>query len=46
MANNKMVPVLPIAVLQNPEDIKPLQFHSHRRCDDAETVTQEHGPFG
>jgi len=46
MAHNKMFLVVPIAVLQTPEDIKPLQFHSHRECDDAETVTQRHGPLG
>jgi hypothetical protein len=46
MVSNKVFLVLPVAVLQTPEDIKPLQFHSHRECDDAETVTQGHGPFG
>jgi hypothetical protein len=46
MVNNKMFLVLPVVVLQTPEYIKPLQFHSHRECDDAETVTQGHGPFG
>jgi hypothetical protein len=46
MVNNKMFLVLPIAASQSPEDIKPLQFHSHRECDDAETVTQGHGPLG
>jgi hypothetical protein len=46
MVNNKMFLVLPVAVLQTPGDIKPLQFRSHRECDDAETVTQGRGPFG
>jgi len=46
MVNNKMVLVLPVVVLQTPEYIKLLQFHNHRECDDAETVTQGHGPFG
>lgn len=46
MVNNKMFLVLPIAASQSPEDIKPLQFHSHRECGDAETVTQGHGPLG
>jgi hypothetical protein len=36
MVNNKMVLVPPMAVVQNPKDITPLQFHSHRECDDAE----------